>query len=536
MRFRFIGAGLLVVISVLGLTETGLSQQTGADEINLVQNPTFEIKSPDGLSPAGYSLSGNVEYRYLGDPHRDVSGFGVALQSAGLNEQSGSVSQMITGIDPNAGRWFRFTFRGLPQDHFRVADDDLRMRVEFYGQGGKVSYDAKGISIWPDVERARKDLSTNGVRHVGGAAVWRTYQLDFYLPFPQVDSLKLIVSFGHGQADRPLASEFFVDDFSLVRIPDQDKPAATQPSEADGALHPRSTPIPIGGRWYYDAAPGETAVPALFDASNADRLLYNDGQWSAPFDGEMSAWLRDGDKDLEGNIVQSDRLVADNVTVRFDSTSMIIHTHGLPNHPTGKFPQEGFGNPNFIQEQDEAFYIPLNPKVNPNHVATARDNSNHALPMGPIGVAVNGVVFFNPFDANSQDATDLMDRCCGHPSPDNLYHYHKYPICINSPWADTGDKHSALIGWAFDGFPIYGPYASPGIMAKDVTGPYALNEFNIHTDADRGWHYQVTPGKFPYIIGGYWGYADKRDMDHRHSGGGGMGPPPDGGFGPPPPP
>jgi hypothetical protein len=132
--------------------------------------------------------------------------------------------------------------------------------------------------------------------------------------------------------------------------------------------------------------------------------------------------------------------------------------------------------------------------------------------MGPIGIAANGVVFYNPFDANSQDASNMMDACCGHPDPSGTYHYHKYPVCINSPWADDGKEHSPLIGWAFDGFPIYGPFESAGVMAKDLGGDNALNDFNIHWDKDRGWHYHVTPGKFPYIIGGYWGTEDSRDI------------------------
>jgi hypothetical protein len=127
-------------------------------------------------------------------------------------------------------------------------------------------------------------------------------------------------------------------------------------------------------------------------------------------------------------------------------------------------------------------------------------------------VAINGVVFFNPFDAGMMDATDFMDRCCGHPNQDGQYHYHKYPVCVNSPWDDGGTDHSPLIGWAFDGFPIYGPYESKGVMAKDLTGEEALNNFNVQWDKDRGWHYHVTPGKFPYIIGGYWGYVDRRDF------------------------
>ena len=170
----------------------------------------------------------------------------------------------------------------------------------------------------------------------------------------------------------------------------------------------------------------------------------------------------------------------------------------------------------------------LNPQVNPLHAAMTDRDSNRALPMGPIGVAVNGVVFFNPFDAGMMDATDMMDQCCGHPAPDNQYHYHKYPICVNSPWDDDGEGHSPVIGWAFDGFPIYGPYESRGMMAKDVAG--GLNDFNVEWDSDRGWHYHVTPGNFPYIIGGYWGVVDRRDVGRRR------GPPPGGGRRPPPPP
>jgi hypothetical protein len=136
----------------------------------------------------------------------------------------------------------------------------------------------------------------------------------------------------------------------------------------------------------------------------------------------------------------------------------------------------GFGNPNYITEQVRTFYFPLTPKENPQHIALIGvNNSNHALPMGPIGLAANGVVFFNPFDANSQDATDLMDRCCGHPAPDGEYHYHKYPICVNSPWADDGAGHSPILGWAFDGYPLHGPYETADTMAKDVTGEHALN-------------------------------------------------------------
>jgi hypothetical protein len=527
-----------------------------APPANLVTNPYFQA-TPDRSKPADYDLSGDVQYRYLGDPSKDSAGWGVALESS---RTAGAVAQTVSGIRFADGRWYRFTFRGLPQDGFAVGDEDLFMKVEFFGNGGRTYFDAKEKKIYPQVEQDRRDLSVNGDRHVGGAAVWRTYQLDFWLPFPQVDQLRLSVGFGHGAGRGGVNSNFFVNDFSLVRLTDmpqeQVNQATTQP---DGQSPAQSKLVPLGGRWFYDPPPGQTAPPRLFDYTNAQRLLYHDASWTAPFVGSTSAWLRAGDKDFNGNVVAQDQFIVDNVTVEFDGTSMIIHTKGLPNHPTGKFPESAdgrLGNPNYIQEHRKTYFIPLDPQVNPRHIFTARDNSNHALPMGPIGIALNGVVFFNPFDANSQDASNLMDRCCGHPAPDNTYHYHKYPICMNSPWADEGKEHSPLIGFAFDGFPIYGPYESANVMAKDLTGENALNDFNIHFDKDRGWHYHVTPGKFPYIIGGYWGTEDPRDKQRGPPGGmrgngprgggpggqggfGGQGGPGGGGFddnGPPPPP
>jgi hypothetical protein len=369
------------------------------------------------------------------------------------------------------------------------------------------------------------------------------------------------VGFGQGASTRTTKSNFYVTDFKLVQIPDPPDPTPGNQKPTPAIVPVYAKLVPLGGRWFYAAPSEDSSTPSRFDDSNANRLLYKDAGYSAPFAGNTTAWLHKGNIDLNGNVVQTDRLVADNVVITFDSTAMIMHTHGLPNHPTGAFPSRGFsdgyaGNPNSITEQNGTYYIPLNPKENPNHVVTTKDNSNHALPMGPIGVAINGVVFFNPFDAGSQDATDLMDRCCGHPNPDGQYHYHKYPICVNSPWADEGQEHSPLIGFAFDGFPVYGPYESKDVMAKDVTGEGALNDFNMSYDDQRGWHYHVTPGKFPYIIGGYWGTEDPRDRQRPHHGmgmggrggggpggpggnggpgmGGRFGPPPGGGFGPPP--
>jgi hypothetical protein len=133
--------------------------------------------------------------------------------------------------------------------------------------------------------------------------------------------------------------------------------------------------------------------------------------------------------------------------------------------------------------------------------------------MGPIGMALNGVVFFNPFEAGGMNAVEgysevWLDSCCGHPQQHGVYHYHKYPSCVKSPFPDDGKQHSPVIGFAWDGFPIYGPYEESGVMAKDLNGSTALDVCNGHTDSVRGYHYHVTPGRFPYTIGGYAGIPE----------------------------
>jgi hypothetical protein len=552
MRMKFFW--LTTLFLAIGWTCFATNSRTNSDSSNLFQNGDFRLHT-DGKAD-GFVIEGSAELAYPGNPHTEVADWGVALKSTG---SSGAVWQMIRDVQITRSKWYRFTFRGLPQTNFAVKDDDLYMKVEFLGSDGTTGYDAKRKAIYDQVEQARKDLDVNGIGRSNGADTWHTYQLDFCLPFPQVHALKMSVGFGDGAATESAKSAFYATDFKLVAIPDPPDPTPANEKRSTAIVPVYDKLIAIGGRWYYAAAESESQAPRQFDQSNANRLLYKDAGYSAPFGGNTSAWLHKGNVDLSGNTVQSDRLVADNLVISFDKTSMILRTHGLPNHPTGAFPSRGSydefrGNPNSIVERISTYYIPLNPTENPKHVATTTDNSNHALPMGPIGIAINGVVFFNPFDAQSTDATDLMDRCCGHPAPNGQYHYHKYPICVNSPWADEGKEHSPLIGFAFDGFPVYGPYESRDVMAKDVTGEHALNEFNITYDDDRGWHYHVTPGKFPYIIGGFWGTEDARDGMHggRRGMGGGMGgpgggrlgggppggpgsgPPPGGGFGPPP--
>ena len=202
----------------------------------------------------------------------------------------------------------------------------------------------------------------------------------------------------------------------------------------------------------------------------------------------------------------------ENVKIHHDDRALIIDSQGYPNHPTAIFPNSG--NPNRILVQQFQFRLPLKPEL---------ADQTTRVPMGPIGVALNGVVFFNPFEQGGMNAVAgysevWLDSCCGHPQQTGVYHYHKYPVCVKSPFKDDGKQHSPIIGFAFDGFPIYGPYESDGVMAKDLSGSSSLDVCNGHSDEQRGYHYHVTPGKFPYVIGGYAGVPERTNIRGPRSG------------------
>jgi hypothetical protein len=189
-----------------------------------------------------------------------------------------------------------------------------------------------------------------------------------------------------------------------------------------------------------------------------------------------------------------------NVKVTINGDFLEIESDGIPNHQTATYPNEH--NPNSILRQNYHFRIPLQPKF---------AEQTTKLPFGPIGVAVNGIPFYNPYNAEGRDAVfgpsaEVFDSCCGHPDPRGRYHYHKYPVCINSPFRDPSGKHSPLIGWSFDGFAICGPNGEDGSPPKD------LDKCNGHIDKVRGYHYHVT-NDFPYILGAYRGVIEQSNFD-----------------------
>ncbi len=229
------------------------------------------------------------------------------------------------------------------------------------------------------------------------------------------------------------------------------------------------------------------------------------GNWFVRPGDKPVYFYRDGSKlvDLFSyHSLDSNRDGIANLEIRHDEKFLMIKSQGYPNHPTAIFPNSN--NPNRIEVQEFTFRLPLVPQ---------KADRITRLPMGPIGTAINGVVLFNPFEMEGMNAVEgytevWLDACCGHPNDRGVYHYHKYPSCVKSPFQDDGKEHSPIIGFAFDGYPVYGPYESTETMAKDLQGRKALDVCNGHEDSQRGYHYHVTPGRFPYIMGGYAGVVE----------------------------
>ncbi len=131
----------------------------------------------------------------------------------------------------------------------------------------------------------------------------------------------------------------------------------------------------------------------------------------------------------------------------------VLTSNDFPNHPTGTFPIARNDpayridrNPNSIRRQNIRIELPANPKVSAN--ATCAPNV--------VGVLLTGVALFNALDAPGRDAVahETQDSCHGHPQRTGVYHYHSLTNCLNDK--PGADGNSPLVGYALDGFGIYG--------------------------------------------------------------------------------
>ncbi|HQA75165.1 YHYH protein [Flavobacterium sp.] len=189
-----------------------------------------------------------------------------------------------------------------------------------------------------------------------------------------------------------------------------------------------------------------------------------------------------------------DAVQANVQSVYYNAMYSYVSATGIPAYITGPFQD---GNPSLATAQNKIFRIPLNPTQGSGTTATTGGN---------IGVFINGVALFDYRDGvawnnttqslcggpgnspcpGGPTATQAWNRdaipaeragfdCSkAHPAMGN-YHHHQNPSAFNLDLLVTSticdaypsdglyvintNEHSPLLGFAYDGFPIYGAYA-----------------------------------------------------------------------------
>lgn len=192
------------------------------------------------------------------------------------------------------------------------------------------------------------------------------------------------------------------------------------------------------------------------------------------------------------------------VTIEIRQGYRYIEANGLPDHDTGRFPSPG--NPNAIEAQSYKLRIPITPKLADEPVPYERQ---------PFGIALNGVLF-DPYtagfwnddpDSGWRQAADPnrrnlgLDANHGHVQPNGAYHYHGVPVPLV-----TEEDCMTLIGWAADGFPIYGPYGYKDADSSEgevvlLESSYQLKEGERPEDAPPGQYDGTYDEDFEYIKG-----------------------------------
>ncbi|CBY20369.1 unnamed protein product [Oikopleura dioica] len=171
--------------------------------------------------------------------------------------------------------------------------------------------------------------------------------------------------------------------------------------------------------------------------------------------------------------------------------STLFTSNGIPDHNAcAAAPQST------VDVQNYSYKIPREPVYRTRNLEDFETTN-----MGEIGFAINGVPFYNPYDAACCDAglyeLHALDLCYAHPNGQGgKYHYHVWSPCIAEC---TGA--SEFVGIALDGFPIYGPGINPD---TGMVWSQSDMDFCGGKEVDGKYAYYVTVD-FPYVLQCYRG-------------------------------
>jgi hypothetical protein len=254
------------------------------------------------------------------------------------------------------------------------------------------------------------------------------------------------------------------------------------------------TRLPLGDGKYSTTAP---AVGSIYLCSAPTQQDTIDAPWING-DGTFNATARPV---VDGSVSWVSRF-----TALVQGALRVITGNGLPNHTTGIYP---------IATSDDAYQYDRNPNSIAEETISGSLTASPALLSSPgcigstVGIATNGVQIFNGLDSKGRDAVanELQDACGGHPNAGSAYHYHNLSPCL----PDSGSGHSALVGYALDGFGIYGLRGENGVELSNAD----LDVCHGHTHAIEWdgqtvemFHYHAT-NEYPYTVGCFRGRSTR---------------------------
>ena len=256
---------------------------------------------------------------------------------------------------------------------------------------------------------------------------------------------------------------------------------------------------------------------------------------SSSFNIHFTSWIRQrGEKgshtDSVGGVSDTGNALIQ--TIKYDNDYIYTHFSGIAEHATGPFP--GSSGAGYVPA-DKSYIkaIARNPLKN--------IGIKTVTPVGMVGISVNGVPIFNKRDndswhtANAQMETSTggniwrknafvidgstKDTNYGFCTSDFRYNYKTASptlrLELNDIYTSGTANHSPIIGWALDGYPIYGPFgnitannSSSGIT-KMVPGwrLKTASEYDPSTDGARTCSVRVTAGSYSPENNTTWGPA-----------------------------
>lgn len=194
------------------------------------------------------------------------------------------------------------------------------------------------------------------------------------------------------------------------------------------------------------------------------------------------------------------------IDISIRGNQRIITGNGLPDHATGTFP---------VARSDDAYQYDRNPnQINAQNVLLTLDtnpqlaSSPTCVPMGMIGFALSGAAIYNALDARGDDAPahEIQDACNGHPEQQGEYHYHNLSPCLEDTQSGP-DGHSDLLGYALDGFGIFGVNENNQsvMFSKDLDTCHGhVGEIEWDGKLVEMYHYHFTED-YPYTLGCFAG-------------------------------